>query len=208
MTTKMILQQTKLVIIILLILTASAWNYVLVAQTGFEYYNVALVKYNIHDFDGALADVEKAIESDENNPLAYNLRGMIKYNLEDLNGAIADYTRSIELYSKPAGAVKIKVIDHRGNVIEPQQENRADPDLAVPYFNRGLAKDASEDPEGALDDYTKAIDNDPEMVTSYFNRGMIKQKQGDQDGACSDWKKSAELGFFQAEELLTKYCNQ
>lgn len=48
---------------------------------------------------------------------------------------------------------------------------------SVTYFNRGLAK-APFDCEGAIDDFTKAIEIDPEYKEAYKYRGLAKKKLG------------------------------
>jgi tetratricopeptide (TPR) repeat protein len=181
------------------------WGYGAFAQTGFEYYNVALVKYNIRDYTGAEADLTKAIESDPNHAPAYNLRGMVKYNLDDPEGAIDDYNRAIEIFSRPTEGIRLRVYDQRGNIVE--QKPKADPELAIPYYNRALAKTAIGDPEGANDDFTMALKNDPDLINSYYLRGIVRLELGDLNGACSDWKKSVELGLTLAGELLRQHCD-
>lgn len=176
------------------------------AQTGFEYYNVALVKYNIRDYEGALNDLARVIEHEPSNPHAFNLRGMVKYNLDDIPGAIEDYSRAIEIYSSSEEDVRIKIHDQRGNIIESPVKPKPNPDLAVPYYNRALAKNNIENYSGAIEDYTSALENDPEMVTSYYNRGLARYNNDDLSGACSDWRTAIDEGLIQAEELVRDYC--
>jgi tetratricopeptide (TPR) repeat protein len=176
------------------------------AQTGFEYYNVALVKYNIHDYEGALDDLARVIEHDPNNPQAFNLRGMVKHNLGDYSGAIEAYNRAIEIYNSMGKGIRIKVTSYRGNFIELPDNPNPNPDLAVPYFNRALAKNATKDYSGAIEDYTSALENDSEMVTSYINRGLVRYNIGDLSGACSDWRTALDEGLNQAEDLIRDHC--
>ncbi|MGF1585070.1 MAG: tetratricopeptide repeat protein [Bacteroidales bacterium] len=176
------------------------------AQTGFEYYNVALVKYNIRDYKGALDDLARVIEHEPSNPLAFNLRGMVKYSLEDISGAIEDYSRAIEIYSSSEENVKIKIHAQRGNIIESPVKPKPNTDLAVPYYNRALAKNDMENYSGAIEDYTSALENDPGMVTSYYNRGLARYHSDDLSGACSDWRTAINEGIVQAEELIRQYC--
>jgi tetratricopeptide (TPR) repeat protein len=178
----------------------------LFAQTGFQYYNIALVKYNIRDYEGALEDLAKVIENEPSNPLAFNLRGMVKYNLDDIPGAIEDYSRAIEIYTTSKEDVRIKIHAQRGNIIESPEKPKPNPDLAVPYYNRALARNAREDFAGAIEDYTSALQNDPEMISSYYNRGLARYHNGDRAGACSDWQSAIEAGLTQAELLIRDYC--
>ena len=60
---------------------------------------------------------------------------------------------------------------------------------AQEYFYSGLDKAEAKDYNGAISDYTKAIELDPNDVDAYSNRGISKENLGDLNGACSYWKK-------------------
>jgi tetratricopeptide (TPR) repeat protein len=67
---------------------------------------------------------------------------------------------------------------------------------AVDYYNRGNAEKAKGDLDGAIADYTRAIELDPRSADAYFNRGNAKKAKGDLDGATADYNRSRELGGF------------
>jgi tetratricopeptide (TPR) repeat protein len=191
----------------LILLTAIlSFNISIFAQTDFEYYNIAVVKYNMRDYKGALTDLTKAIEINSENNAAFILRGSSSYNLEDFHKAIDDYTRAIEIISGKSAGIKLTITDQRGNIIEPRSSLKTDPDLAIPYYNRALARTAIENYNEAIDDYSRAIENDPDMLNAYYNRGHIKYKTNDKKGACSDWETANELGLEKAYEAIIELC--
>ena len=60
----------------------------------------------------------------------------------------------------------------------------------VAYFNRALSKSKIGDHNGAISDYTKAIEMNYEKLSdAYLNRSISKEKIGDFKGACLDAKK-------------------
>src|ERR1043166_1930531 len=61
------------------------------------------------------------------------------------------------------------------------------------YNNRGNAKDAKGDLDGAIADYDRAIELDPKYASAYYNRGDAKDDKGDLDGAIADFKRATEL---------------
>ena len=61
------------------------------------------------------------------------------------------------------------------------------------YFNRGYDKAEANDYNGAISDYTKAIELDPNYANAYYNRGISKKNLKDYNGAISDFNKSIEL---------------
>lgn len=54
-------------------------------------------KYEQKDYEGALKDLDKAIELDSNSANAYNNRARAKYYKKDYLGAIKDYYKTIGL---------------------------------------------------------------------------------------------------------------
>ena len=63
---------------------------------------------------------------------------------------------------------------------------KRNPDLAITYSRRGYTKDALGDYEGAIEDYTTAIELNPN-VGAYYNRGNAKRHLGDDKGAIADY---------------------
>ncbi len=57
----------------------------------------AEAKANAHDFIGALADYDQAVQLDPQNALAYGMRGVVKQIQGDFNGSIADFRKSLQL---------------------------------------------------------------------------------------------------------------
>ena len=62
------------------------------------------------------------------------------------------------------------------------------------YYNRGVSKDKLKDYNGAISDYTKAIELEPNDASAHYNRGISKYYTNDLKGACEDARKSGSLG--------------
>ena len=95
-----------------------------------QYHDHGLDKYDAGNYQGAIADFNKAIEIDPQNADAYYYRAYAKGQLKDYQGAIADFTKTIE--------------------INPQDANA--------YMNRGYAREFTNDRKGACLDWRKAVD--------------------------------------------------
>jgi tetratricopeptide (TPR) repeat protein len=64
---------------------------------------------------------------------------------------------------------------------------------AAGYYDSGRARDDKGDSDGAIADYTKAIEADPTFFKAYLNRGIIRQRKDDYSGAVADFTKVIEL---------------
>ncbi len=82
------------------------------------------------DYQGAIADYNRAIEIDPNYVAAYNNRGLAYDDLEEYQRAIADYNRAIKL----------------------------DPNYAHAYYNRGNVYRHLEQDQRAIADYQQAAE--------------------------------------------------
>ncbi|CAN1210781.1 hypothetical protein TUMEXPCC7403_11325 [Tumidithrix helvetica PCC 7403] len=85
-------------------------------------------KYELGDYQGAIADFTEAICLEPNRVAGYNSRGNAKVRLGDYQGAIADFTEAIRL----------------------------EPDDANAYFSRGYAEYELGKKEVAIADYNEA----------------------------------------------------
>ncbi len=130
-----------------------------------ELYELGSEKVRTGDFEGAIADLTKAIELDPSITVAWGQRGVARAKIGDFVGATGDATKTIEL----------------------------DPKLALAWFNRGEARGERGDREGAIADETRAIELDPRLAEAWFYRGRTRGNNGDLDGAIADSTKAIEL---------------
>ena len=101
----------------------------------------------------------------------YN-RGLKKFQ----NG---DYQNSIDIFSKYINKYS-SIEDNAANV----------------YYMLAISKSKMGDHNGAIADYTKAIEMDYQYGSyAYLNRGVSKGILGDIKGACSDVRISVSLGY-------------
>ena len=69
------------------------------------------------------------------------------------------------------------------------------PDLAEARYSSGLAKSQLKDYQGAIVDYTKAIELMPEFAKAYYIRGATCLLIGQKTNAQSDFTRAIELGL-------------
>ena len=67
------------------------------------------------------------------------------------------------------------------------------PESAYAYGNRGVAKAALGDAEGAIEDFDAAIRINPEYTEIYYDRGRAKATLGQKEAAQVDFEKAKKL---------------
>ena len=75
---------------------------------------------------------------------------------------------------------------------ESKIENK-EKSIAIEFYERGLEKDSNNNYEGAIIDFTKAIEIDKEFIDAYRNRASVKCLLGDYEGAIEDYSKIIEI---------------
>lgn len=70
------------------------------------------------------------------------------------------------------------------------------------YFVRAYAKFVRGDYQGALKDYTKAIEANPMHVQAYYNRGDLHRKMGNFEAAMADYEEALRLKPDQLEAYI------
>ena len=66
-------------------------------------------------------------------------------------------------------------------------------DEAKAFLEQGEKNILASDYQGALDNFTKAIELDPKNARAYYNRGLEEDTLGDYQGAIDDFTKAIEL---------------
>ena len=71
------------------------------------------------------------------------------------------------------------------------------------YVDSGIDKGKRGDYQGAIADFTRAIEINSQLAPAYYNRGHAKYDGlRDQPGACADYKKAVSLGHQSTAQWL------
>ena len=163
------------------------------------YNNRGLVKEQIGDLVGALADFDKAIDLNPSFSLAYNNRGLLKDKMGDSEGALTDFNKAIKLNPENdlsycnRGYLKYKTGDGDGAWADFDKAKELNPNNADVYNYRGVLKDDNGDKMGAYVDYNRAIRLKPSDADIYYNRGLLRDSMDDYTGALNDYNEAIEL---------------
>ena len=75
----------------------------------------------------------------------------------------------------------------------PVRDANAQSESAVDWFDSGLEKAKRGDLQGAIADWTKAIEMYPQYAYAYYNRGRARRELGDLQNAIADYTKAVEI---------------
>ncbi|KGG14612.1 MULTISPECIES: tetratricopeptide repeat protein [unclassified Prochlorococcus] len=119
----------------------------------------ALSQTHKGDFINALKSWDSFLSSFPENASALSNRGNVRLILGDIKGAILDQTRAIELL----------------------------PLEIDPHLNRGIAEEALEEWDAAIDDYLWVLEKEPDNPSALYNLGNVM------GAAHGDWLQSKTL---------------
>jgi Flp pilus assembly protein TadD/S1-C subfamily serine protease len=186
----------------------AALNYLNLAIQGkpdyvYAYFLRGIVRDQLQDYTGALADYNRVIALNPNYSEAYNNLGTLQENhFQNYPQALKEYSRAIEVNPNDAiaynnrGALKTERFqDYQGALSDYNRAIAINPNYHEPYYNRGvLKKNHFRDDVGALADYDQAITlntNDPD---AYNNRGVLRRDyQKDYPKALADFDRAIEI---------------
>lgn len=185
------------------------------------YYLWGNVKYDLGNYEGAIADYTKAIQLKNDYAKAYNNRGMAKTLLKQYFGSITDYDMVIRLNPANAdaynnrGRAKLGLGQHYAAIVDFDMAIRLNPDFTIAYNNRGVAKlkkakqavsisDMYSEIRAAITDFDMAIRLRPDYAGAYINRGNAKNDLGDNFAAITDYDTAIRLN----PEFALAYYNR
>lgn len=145
------------------------------------YVESGLAKFNRKDYQGAIADYNRALSIDPNYASAYNNRGLAKRLMGASDSAIEDYKYALKIDPDNANAY-----NNLGNVLIGTNDSEAigylnraikiKPNDSNAYANRGMARFNLQDYVGAIADYDRSIALDP-------NHPGVPRTRSDRDWA-------------------------
>jgi tetratricopeptide (TPR) repeat protein len=138
-------------------------------------------------------------ESQHNQRLAYENRGLAWHFKGNNDQAIADYTEAIRLNPNAVIAYNNRGTAWRdkGNldraIADYTHAIRLNPNDAPAFNNRGNAWHEKGENNRAIIDYTEAIRLDPKYAVAYNNRGNAWRAKGDNNRAIADCTEATRL---------------
>ncbi len=150
-------------------------------------------------YEEAIAEFERAIELEPDNPGARRNLGTVYIELTQWEEAAAAYEKAIELdpdfgeaYGDLVGAYFY--LDRIPEALEAGEKAvELAPDYATAHNNLGAVYANQGDLEAAIAEWEQAIELDPSDPMPHNNLGIVYRQQGEFDMAIAAYKKAIEL---------------
>ena len=156
-------------------------------------------QYNLGDFEGAIASLDKALEIKPDNHVAWNNRGVALGNLGRLEEAISSYDKALEI--KPddheawynRGVALGDLGRFKDEIASYDKALEIKPNNHVAWKNRGGALRNLGRFEDAIPDYDKALEIKPDDHEAWNNRGNALSNLARFEDAIADYDKALEI---------------
>jgi tetratricopeptide (TPR) repeat protein len=149
---------------------------------------------DLGEWQKARESFEKAHRLDPKSAAALVALGQISAEMKDFVSARKYYEEALKL--EPNGQYAQTAKESLQKLKKtPGDRQASQPNLkeANGYNERGIAKGVKGDIDGAIADFTRAIELHPKYSTAYTNRGLAKKNKGDLNGAIADCTRAIEL---------------
>lgn len=160
-----------------------------------DFYLQSVEKRNKANFQGAIADLNKAISINPKYAFAYYRRAESRNNIGEIEKAIEDFQKAAELFSaqgnkgdalRSQGTMRSLQNDYQGAIAAFSEAIKLNPKDRDAYNERGITLANSGDLKGALADYNKSLSLQPSDAYAYLGRGYTRLKMKDKVGAIAD----------------------
>ncbi len=169
------------------------------------YANMASQKYQaaIYAFDKSIS-IHPVYE-------AYNNRAAAYFYMHDYTKAAQDYAQAIRLEPQELdaylglGITNTKLQNYHEALKAYNQLLVFNPYHSVALTNRGYVNLQMDNYVQALKDFDRAIALDSSNAVAYSNRANVYYQLKQSQKAKEDWQKASDMGFKEAQLMLTKY---
>ena len=186
-----------------------------VHKSSDNYLSRGIFKILTEDYNGAMDDLNKAIELDPSNLLAYFSRANCQLQMARLIESLPDFSKGgmtipvgkkataskDSLTSNPDLSVYQKIIRDYETCI------RQNPKFPFAHYNLAYIDCKLGNYKDALEHFNKAIALQPDFAEAYYNRGLTRIYLDDITGGALDLSKAGELGIEDAYNVIKRYCN-
>ena len=165
-------------------------------ENVYAYGNRGSIYAELKQYEKALADFNKVIETHPKNAKYYFLRGEIHSKLKQHEKAIADVKKAIEISPKHVSDylnrshVYLELKEYEQAIADLNKAIDVNPEYVTSYLVRGHFHFLLKYYKKAIADFNKAIETNPRDAIAYNFRGLAYHELKDYDKAIADFNKA------------------
>ncbi|TKG97081.1 tetratricopeptide repeat protein [Puteibacter caeruleilacunae] len=182
-------------------------------QISNNFLNRGIFKSLTGFFNAALLDLNRAIDRDNHNLLAFYERANTRAQMVDKILSLPDFKEKKQISLNAEGTVQaettkqeVKIHDYDEVINDYGTVLKMNPQFYFAAFNRGNVYCKLGEYQKAFDDYSAAIKTEPDFAEAYYNRGLVRIYLNDIEGGAMDLSKAGELGLGEAYNVIIRYC--
>lgn len=163
------------------------------SQRAVDYFGRAMDHLTLHNYDGAIADLDRAVQLSPTFTLAYLLRANARFLKSKMEARVG---------ASDGGAMRSPAL--RLALADLDEVVKLSPEMPIAFYNRGVMLAESGDYTSALQAFTRAIELRSDFGEGYYNRGYVYLTLGNRDAAFADLSKAGQLGIVPSYNLLKR----
>ncbi|MGK7918606.1 MAG: tetratricopeptide repeat protein [Trichodesmium sp.] len=164
-----------------------------------------LRRFEKGDRQGAITDLNWALQVDPEDAQAYCCRGIIHYKQGNNLKAISDFNQALTynaqdtLAYRNRGMVRSQMGDFKGAIADFDAALKIEPNNSLIYVTRGNVYREMGAYQEAISDYEQALKINPHEAKAFYHRGIIYSRLEEMKKAIDDYQNAAKL-FGDAED--------
>lgn len=168
------------------------------APRAVDYFGRGMAQMTVRNYQGAIADFDKALQLTPDFALAWLQRGVARYRHQRTSSNRTDGNIPADVASQMVKHELSEAIADFDRAIE------LSPSMSFAYYDKGNLLVDMQDYTSALAAYTQAIEAKPDFGEAYYNRGYVYLKLGNKEAGTRDLSKAGELGVMPSYNLLKR----
>lgn len=183
-------------------------------QSGEILFDLGYLEFLNGDTQQALNYYSSAIKYDSRNPKSYVNIGNIYSMLGNSKQAIDYYSKALVLDTTDGIAFysraneKMIMNDFKGAIEDYNYSLQIDSLNINTLYMLAEANNKIGNINSSINQYNSILNIDTTEAKAFYLRGVIEVTTEEYDKACKDFKKAGELGYFDAYEMIKKYCDK
>lgn len=164
-----------------------------------DYFGRAMDQITLRNYAAAISDLDLAIKIAPDFTVAYLMRAIAR----DRNSSAPRMTSEKESSRDALGTPSLQS-DKKLVLADIDKVIELSPNMAIAYFNKGVALANMRDYTSAMAAFNKAIEIKPDFGEAYYNRGFCYFQLGNRQAGSADLSKAGELGIVPSYNLLKR----